>query len=99
VDEAQFQSFCRTINSTSPTIGSKNLKPGQIIVQVDPRYFRLTEVETLLGDPSKAREKLGWEPKISFQDLVNEMVAHDLKQALRDDLCKQAGFQILNQME
>lgn len=57
------------------------IKEGQVIVRIDPRYYRPTEVETLLGDPTKAREKLGWEPEISFDELVNEMVAADLLEA------------------
>ncbi len=65
---------------------------GQCIVSVDPRYFRPTEVETLLGDPSKAKAKLGWQPKISFDDLVKEMVQEDLKGAQRDELVKQHGY-------
>ena len=65
---------------------------GRCIVQVDPRYFRPTEVETLLGDPTKAREKLGWVPRTSFQDLVAEMVREDLKSAERDELVKSHGF-------
>ena len=66
------------------------------IVQVDPRYFRPTEVETLLGDPTKAREKLGWVPKISFESLVAEMVQVDLKLAERDELVKGEGYQVYN---
>jgi len=65
---------------------------GNCIVSVDPRYFRPTEVETLLGDPTKAREKLRWEPKISFKDLVREMVLEDLRSAERDELIKRHGF-------
>ncbi len=65
---------------------------GKCIVQVDPRYFRPTEVETLLGDPSKAKQKLGWTPKITFHELVAEMVREDLKSAERDELVKQHGF-------
>ena len=65
---------------------------GKCIVQVDPRYFRPTEVETLLGDATKAREKLGWTPKITFAELVAEMVREDLKAAERDELVKQHGF-------
>jgi len=72
---------------------------GRAIVQVDPRYFRPTEVETLLGDPTKAKAKLGWEPKISFQELVTEMVAADLEEARRDDLCHQEGFQVKDYFE
>jgi GDPmannose 4,6-dehydratase len=65
---------------------------GQCIVSVDPRYFRPTEVETLLGDASKARDKLGWQPKISFNELVAEMVREDLKAAERDELVKRHGY-------
>ena len=65
---------------------------GKIIVKVDPRYFRPTEVETLLGDPSKAKEKLGWTPTTSFAELVAEMVREDLKSAERDELVKKHGY-------
>ncbi|MFS8050892.1 GDP-mannose 4,6-dehydratase [Rhizobium sp. BR 314] len=65
---------------------------GRCIVAVDPRYFRPTEVETLLGDASKAREKLGWTPRITFQELVQEMMREDLKSAERDELVKRHGF-------
>ena len=59
---------------------------GKVVIKIDKKYFRPTEVETLLGDASKAKEKLGWEPKISFKDLVSEMVKEDLKLAKRDQL-------------
>ena len=65
---------------------------GRCIVSVDPRYFRPAEVETLLGDPSKAKKKLGWEPKITFSELVREMVREDLKLAERDELVKRHGY-------
>ena len=65
---------------------------GKCIVSVDPHYFRPTEVETLLGDPSKAKAKLGWEPKITFGELVKEMVREDLKSAERDELVKRHGY-------
>ena len=67
-------------------------RTGVCLVAVDPRYFRPTEVETLLGDASKAKEKLGWEPKISFQALVQEMMREDLILAKRDALCTQEGY-------
>ncbi len=70
------------------------LEPGQTVVRVDPRYFRPAEVETLLGNPAKAKEKLGWEPKITFQELVSEMVKTDLEHARRDALVKEAGFRV-----
>lgn len=72
---------------------------GNCIVQVDPRYFRPTEVETLLGDPSKAKEKLGWSPKIGFEELVQEMVREDYKAAQRDELIKKHGFQAMDYHE
>jgi GDPmannose 4,6-dehydratase len=65
---------------------------GRVIVKVDPKYFRPTEVETLLGDPTKARVKLGWTPKTTFQELVTEMVREDLKSAERDELVKKHGY-------
>lgn len=68
------------------------LKIGDVIVRVDPRYFRPTEVETLLGDPTKAREKLGWVPKTTLSELVSEMVTADYTAAKRDALVKMAGF-------
>ena len=72
---------------------------GRCLVAVDPRYFRPTEVETLLGDATKAREKLGWTPKTSFSELVTEMVLEDLKIAQRDELVKHHGFSALNHHE
>lgn len=67
-------------------------KPGDVIVRVDPRYFRPTEVETLLGDPAKAREKLGWEPRTGFGQMVGEMAREDLSLAMRDAVSLAAGF-------
>jgi len=72
---------------------------GKTIVQVDPRYFRPTEVETLLGDPSKAKQKLGWVPRIEFKDLVKEMIVADLKDAERDELIQREGYTALNRHE
>ena len=71
----------------------------QVIVRVDPRYFRPTEVETLLGDATKAREKLGWTPKITFHELVTEMVREDLNSAERDEMNKKHGFSTYNRHE
>ena len=77
-----------------------NLVSGERpIVSVDPRYFRPTEVETLLGDPSKAKNKLGWTPKISFDELVAEMVREDLKAAERDELVKKHGYKAMDYNE
>jgi len=72
---------------------------GKVIVVVDPKYFRPTEVETLLGDPSKAEKILGWTPEIPFEKLVAEMVRQDLTEAQKDDLCKNAGFEIFDYNE
>ena len=72
---------------------------GRTIVRVDPRYFRPTEVETLLGDPTRAREKLGWMPRITFPELVAEMVDEDLRLARRDALIKAAGFRAYDYRE
>ncbi|MBK5971113.1 MULTISPECIES: GDP-mannose 4,6-dehydratase [Thiorhodovibrio] len=74
-------------------------KTGACLVEVDPRYFRPAEVETLLGDPSKAKQKLGWEPEISFAQLVAEMMREDLKEAERDALCNREGYTVLQHNE
>ena len=68
------------------------VKEGDTIVRVDPRYFRPTEVETLLGDPAKAQAKLGWAPRTTFEEMVQEMARHDLELALRDAVVEDAGF-------
>jgi GDPmannose 4,6-dehydratase len=74
-------------------------KVGDVVVRVDPRYFRPTEVETLLGDPSKAKEKLGWVPTTPFEELVREMVEADFESARRDALVRMAGFQAYDHHE
>ncbi|MBU8912005.1 MAG: GDP-mannose 4,6-dehydratase [Desulfobacterales bacterium] len=76
-----------------------NTATGKIIIAVDPEYFRPTEVETLLGDPSKAREKLGWTSETTFDELVTEMVKADLEEAKKDELCQRAGFHTYNYNE
>jgi GDPmannose 4,6-dehydratase len=76
-----------------------NAANGKCIVEVDPRYFRPTEVETLLGDPSKARRQLGWSPTTSFAQLVAEMMQEDLKSAQRDELVKAHGYKHFNYKE
>ena len=75
------------------------LKAGQTIVRVDPRYFRPTEVETLLGDARKARRKLGWKPKVAFKDLVGEMMREDLRLAERDQIARSHGHKIHDRHE
>jgi GDPmannose 4,6-dehydratase len=82
-----------TINWRGEGVNEKGHdKSGRCIVAVDPRYFRPTEVETLLGDASKAKDKLGWTPKIGFKELVAEMVREDLKTSERDELVKRHGY-------
>ena len=80
-------------------VDEKRYWQGKCIVQVDQRYFRPTEVETLLGDPTKAKEKLGWTPKITFHELVPEMVREDYKSAKRDELVKEHGYQAMDYHE
>ena len=76
-----------------------NKENNKTIVAVDPSYFRPTEVDNLLGDASKARKKLGWEPRISFEQLISEMVTEDMKQAQKDDLCRQEGYKTYDHFE
>ena len=78
---------------------SRAPKVGDTIVRVDPRYFRPTEVDSLLGDARKARRKLGWKPKIKFRELVSEMAEEDLKAAERDALVKRHGYSVFNYHE
>ncbi len=70
------------------------VKPGDVIIAVDPRYFRPAEVETLLGDPTKAHEKLGWKPEITLREMVSEMVANDLEAAKKHSLLKSHGYDV-----
>jgi len=72
---------------------------GTVIVRVDPRYYRPCEVETLLGDATKSREQLGWEPRISFEEMVTEMVQSDLEESRRDALCQSSGFRTFDRHE
>ncbi|MFS8084054.1 MAG: GDP-mannose 4,6-dehydratase [Acidobacteriota bacterium] len=70
------------------------LKAGDVVVKIDPRYFRPAEVKSLLGDPTKARERLGWKPKITLNEMIEEMVAHDLDKARQHALLKNQGFKV-----
>jgi GDPmannose 4,6-dehydratase len=90
-----------TANCQLPTEWTQHsaLSPGRVIVAVDPRYFRPTEVDALLGDASKARKKLGWTPKIKFKQLVAEMVSADFKAAERDELVKRHGHKVFDRNE
>ena len=80
-------------------VNEKGKWKNKIIISIDKRYFRPTEVETLLGDSSKAKNKLGWAPKITFTELVKEMVVSDLKEAERDNLCRTKGYSIYSYNE
>lgn len=75
------------------------LKPGTIVVQVDEKYFRPTEVDLLLGDPTKANTKLGWKPKYDLPSLVQDMIQSDLHLMKKDEYLKQGGFKTLNYFE
>jgi len=77
----------------------KNADTGEILVRIDPTYFRPTEVDYLLGDPSRAKEKLNWKPAVYFDEFVKIMVAADLKEAEKDDIIRKQGFQTYNQFE
>jgi len=76
-----------------------NLKEGQVIVEVDPEYFRPTEVDLLIGDASKAKEKLGWKPRFDLEELIREMISSDLEIAKKEVLLRSEGYQIPNQHE
>jgi len=82
------------LEGLSLDLRENGLAPGQVVVRIDPRYFRPTEVETLLGDASKAEENLEWKPEITFSEMVGEMVRFDLQEALKDEFCRQEGFRV-----
>ena len=96
--EGEGEKECAIVSAIS---GDKTpaLKVGDVIVKVDPRYFRPTEVETLLGDPSKAKQKLGWIPEITVQQMCQEMVENDLIQARQHALLKMHGYSVFNAVE
>jgi GDPmannose 4,6-dehydratase len=77
----------------------RTLCSGQTVVSIDPRYFRPTEVDTLLGDPSKAQRELGWKQKISFEEMIREMLDNDLKDGMREAIWKQKGFTVPESFE
>jgi len=83
--------------SNSQRIDINNLK--KVIIRVDPRYYRPTEVESLLGDSTKAHQKLGWSPKITFKQLVEEMIREDFKIAERDELIRKHGYKVMDYHE
>ena len=96
IDAARFEQCAAAANLSGRKLA---LLPDQVIVRVDPRYFRPTEVETLLGDPSKAKARLGWTPRTSLEDLVREMVETDFTIASMDKVCKEQGFQVFESRE
>ena len=99
--EGEGQAEVGVIDAVETGRGARDavLTPGQVVVRIDPRYFRPAEVETLLGDPTKAKQKLGWEAKVSFEEMVNEMVRVDLESARKDELVKEHGFQTFDYHE
>jgi GDPmannose 4,6-dehydratase len=92
IDTVSFSENCRNSLKKPP-------EPGQIVVSIDPRYFRPAEVEFLLGDPTKAEAVLGWKPKMDFEELIRIMVEKDLMEARRDFMIEKEGFQIYNHFE
>ncbi len=93
INQAKFES------STSQKLNSSTLAEGQTLIEVDARYFRPTEVELLIGDPSKAQEKLGWKPKYDLQGLLEDMVQSDVKLFQKDSDLKEAGHKVFKQLE
>jgi GDPmannose 4,6-dehydratase len=87
------------VSKVRPIEDGAALKPGDAVVMIDPRYFRPSEVETLLGNPAKAKKKLGWEAKTTFEEMIAEMVGHDLDEARRDLLCLNSGFKVMSHHE
>ena len=86
-------------NGQRQTANGKRIEPGTCVVEIDPRYFRPTEVDILLGDPSKAYRKLGWKPEHTVDDLIGDMIASDLKLMKREQYLKNGGFEIMNYYE
>lgn len=89
---ASYQPSAQVAPCQERTGKSVELVKDDVLIRVDPRYFRPTEVESLLGDPTKAREKLGWQPEVSFAEMVKEMVAYDVREASREAICLHSGF-------
>jgi GDPmannose 4,6-dehydratase len=83
--------------ATSSKKRMNSLKKGDVVVEVDSKYFRPTEVDELLGDASKARKEMGWKPQIGFEELVSGMVKADLEEGVKDQLCLDSGFRVSGQ--
>jgi GDPmannose 4,6-dehydratase len=79
--------------------GNDHLEEGQIIVEVDPNYFRPTEVDLLIGDPTKVQDELGWKPKYSLNELIQDMIRSDIKLMQKEKYLKDGGYQIMNYFE
>ena len=77
----------------------RRVDTGSVVVRIDPRYFRPAEVETLLGDPNLAREKLGWTPTTTLEEMVSEMIEHDREEARKEAYLKREGFQVVGPRE
>ena len=99
VDEVGFIASIDKERMKELNLNTENLKVGDELVAVDPRYFRPTEVDLLIGDPTKAKEKLGWEPQYTLNELVDEMMASDLKLMKKDEYLKDGGYTIMNYFE
>jgi GDPmannose 4,6-dehydratase len=99
VDESRLLAACAGYEPVACGSVVEQFQPGRVLVRVDPRYYRPTEVSTLLGDATKARERLGWEATTSFDELIAEMVRDDLLDARRDDAVVRAGFRIVEHRE
>ncbi len=93
-DEKGIAASVKPLDDVAPKV-----RPGDTVVMIDPRYFRPTEVETLLGNPEKARRKLGWEARITFEEMIAEMIDSDLEETRRDILCLNSGYKVIKRNE
>ncbi len=99
INEVAYWVNCPTPSNPTPNPFHLTLNPSEPVVRIDPRYFRPTEVETLLGDPTKAKQKLGWVPEITLNQMITEMVSNDLAEAKKHAMLKKHGYQITVSME
>jgi GDPmannose 4,6-dehydratase len=99
VDEDVLAAACAARGGCDEALRSKGLRAGDVVVRIDDRYYRPSEVASLLGDPAKANTVLGWRPRIRFAELVREMVLEDLEQALRTDVLRREGFEVREPQE
>jgi len=94
VNEVAYSVIASPSTSSGQAAARQSMSPDLPIIRIDPRYFRPTEVETLLGDPTKAKQKLGWVPEITLDEMVQEMVATDLADAKKHALLKHHGYNV-----